>query len=90
MAARGIRQVKIAEFFNTSQSVISRTLTPLRQTGVASRKPASEARQVTTPREDRFLIIQARRQPFATACQHLQAFHMPLVRKYQTKLLGID
>ncbi|RZC36962.1 HTH 29 domain containing protein [Asbolus verrucosus] len=73
MTERGIRQVEIAEFFNTSQSVISRTLTRFRQTGVASRRPGSGARRVTTPREDRFLIIQARRQPFATAPQHLQS-----------------
>ncbi|RZB62210.1 HTH Tnp Tc3 2 domain containing protein, partial [Asbolus verrucosus] len=43
------------------------------QTGVASRRPRSGARHVTTPRVDRFLIIQARRQPFAIARQHLQS-----------------
>ncbi|RZC36377.1 HTH Tnp Tc3 2 domain containing protein [Asbolus verrucosus] len=73
MTERGIRQVEIAEFFNTSQSVLSRTLTCLRQTGVVSKRSGDEARRVTTPMEDRFLIIQARRQPFATAHQYLQS-----------------
>ncbi|RZC35309.1 hypothetical protein BDFB_012547, partial [Asbolus verrucosus] len=67
MVKRGIRQVEMAQFFNTSQNVISRTFTRLRQTGVASRRPEGEARRVTSPRKDRFLIIQARRQRFATA-----------------------
>lgn len=73
MHQRGVRQVEIAELFNTSQSVISRTVTRFRQTGTASRRPGSGSERVTTPREDRFLIIQARRQPFATARQHMRS-----------------
>lgn len=75
MHQRGDRQVDIAAYFNTSQSVISRLICRHRETGTTSRRPGSGSSRVTTPREDRHLVIQARRQPFDTARQLQQDLH---------------
>lgn len=75
MYQRGDRQVDIAAYFNTSQSVISRLICRHRETGTTSRRAGSGSSRITTPRQDRCLVIQARRQPFETARQLQQHLH---------------
>ena len=68
---RGERQVDIADLIGTSQSVISRVLSRFRDTDLVTRRPGSGSNRKSTPRQDRHIIIQARRTPFATA-RHIQ------------------
>lgn len=67
MSEQGYRQVEIAQVVAVSQSVVSRALRRYRETGSASRRPGSGTQRVTTPREDRMIVIQARRDPFQSA-----------------------
>jgi transposase len=71
MHQRGYRQIEIAAVLGTTQSVISRTISRFRDTGSAERRPGSGSQRVTTPRQDRSLIINIRMCPFSTA-RHLQ------------------
>ncbi|PSN41841.1 hypothetical protein C0J52_16228 [Blattella germanica] len=86
---RGERQVDIADLIGTSQSVISRVLSRFRDTGLVTRRPGSGSYHMTAPRQDRHIIIQARRTPFATA-RHNKTFRTPLASWFQIKQLGID
>jgi hypothetical protein len=64
----GVRQVEISELFKCD---LKNSYIRFTQTETALRRPDSGSERVTTPREDRFLIIQARKQPFPTARQHI-------------------
>ncbi|KAJ4449738.1 hypothetical protein ANN_01142 [Periplaneta americana] len=68
---RGESQVDIVDLIGISQSVISRVLSRFRETGLVTRRPGSGSNRKTTPRQDRHIIIQARRTPFAKA-RHIQ------------------
>ncbi|CAH1379143.1 unnamed protein product, partial [Tenebrio molitor] len=58
---------EIAALFNVSPSVVSRALIRFRQEGSAKRRPGSGSERKTNQREDRYLHIQARRNPFMSA-----------------------
>jgi transposase len=53
--------------FLMSPSVVSRAFTRFRQAGSAKRRPGSGSERKTNQREDRYLHIQARRNPFMSA-----------------------
>lgn len=59
----GLRQIDVAEALGLSQSVISRLANRMRATGVANERPRSGRPKKTSPVDDRFLILQARRHP---------------------------
>ncbi|KAJ4441886.1 hypothetical protein ANN_11746, partial [Periplaneta americana] len=63
--------VDTADLIGTTQSVISRVLSRFRETGLVTRRPGGGSNRKTTPRQDRHIIIQPRRTPFATA-RHMQ------------------
>lgn len=63
MLESGLRQVDVAEALGVSQSVISRLAKRERETGSANERPRSGRPKKTSPADDRFLILQARRHP---------------------------
>lgn len=67
MLQMGIRQVEVAERFGVSQSVISRLWNRHRTTGSVHRRRGQGRRRCTTVRDDRFLTLNARRNPTITA-----------------------
>ncbi|GFV25103.1 transposable element Tcb2 transposase [Trichonephila clavipes] len=57
----GQTQAEIAQAIGVSQSVISRIWSRFLETGSASRRPRQGRRRATTPNEDRYLVLTARR-----------------------------
>ncbi|GFV51353.1 transposable element Tcb2 transposase [Trichonephila clavipes] len=57
----GQTQAEVAQAIGVSQSVISRIWNHFFVTGSAGRKPGQGRRRVTTPNEDRYLVLTARR-----------------------------
>ncbi|GFU22664.1 transposable element Tcb2 transposase [Trichonephila clavipes] len=57
----GQSQAEVAQVIGVSQSVISRIWNRFLETGSAGRKPGQDRRQATTPNEDRYLVLTARR-----------------------------
>ncbi|GFS83318.1 transposable element Tcb2 transposase [Trichonephila clavipes] len=57
----GQTQAEVAQAIGVSQSVISRIWNRFLETGSAGRRPGQDRRQATTPNEDRFLVLTARR-----------------------------
>ena len=67
MLQAGCDQRQVATTFNVSQSVISRMWNRFQTLGRVSRRYGGGRQRVTTLREDRFLVIQARRHRFRNA-----------------------
>ncbi|GFY22258.1 transposable element Tcb2 transposase [Trichonephila clavipes] len=57
----GQTQAEVAQAIGVSQSVISRIWNRFLETGSAGRRPGQSRRRVTTPNEDRYLVLTARR-----------------------------
>lgn len=68
MLEAGRRQIDVAEAFGTTQSVISRLLTRYRATDDV-REHHSGRQRITTPQQDRYVQMSARRNPGATTNQ---------------------
>ncbi|GFX26069.1 transposable element Tcb2 transposase [Trichonephila clavipes] len=64
-------QVEVAQAIGVSQSVISRIWNRFLETGSAGRRPGQGRRRATTPNEDRYLVLTARRHRNKNAI-HLQ------------------
>ncbi|GFV98458.1 transposable element Tcb2 transposase [Trichonephila clavipes] len=58
---RGQTQAEVAQSIEVSQSVISRIWNRFLETGSAGRRPGQGRRRATTPNEDRYLVLTARR-----------------------------
>ncbi|GFS96184.1 transposon Tf2-9 polyprotein [Trichonephila clavipes] len=57
----GQTQAEVAQAIGVSQSVISRIWNRFLETGSAGRRPGQSRRRATTPSEDRYLVLTARR-----------------------------
>ncbi|GFY36716.1 transposable element Tcb2 transposase [Trichonephila clavipes] len=55
-------QTEVSRISNVDQSVISRLWQSFQRTGDVTQQPVSGRPRVTTPRQDRYLVISARRQ----------------------------
>ena len=60
-------QRRVANIFGVSQSVISRAWNRFQTSGSATQRHDGGRQRATTPRQDRFLVVQARRHPFVDA-----------------------
>ncbi|GFU55309.1 transposable element Tcb2 transposase [Trichonephila clavipes] len=60
-------QTEVSQILNVDQSEISRLWQRFQRTGDVTRQPVSAQPRVTTPRQDRYLAISARRQRGSTA-----------------------
>ncbi|GFX36894.1 transposable element Tcb2 transposase [Trichonephila clavipes] len=71
----GQTQAEVAQAIGVSQSVISRIWNRFFDTEIAGRRPGQGRRRATTPNEDRYLVLTARRQKNmnATLLQHLRS-----------------
>ncbi|GFV63571.1 transposable element Tcb2 transposase [Trichonephila clavipes] len=72
----GQTQAEVAQAIGVSQSVISRILNHFLENGSAGRKPGQGHRRATTPNEDRYLVLTARRHRNMNAIllqQHLRS-----------------
>ncbi|GFV54853.1 hypothetical protein TNCV_3683781 [Trichonephila clavipes] len=58
---RSQTQAEVAQAIRVSQSVISKIWNRFLETESAGRRPGRSRRQATTPNEDRFLVLTARR-----------------------------
>ena len=63
----GSSQRRVANVFGVSQNVISRAWNRFQTYGSATQRHAGGRQLATIPREDRFLVVQARRHPFVNA-----------------------
>ncbi|GFV11403.1 HTH_Tnp_Tc3_2 domain-containing protein [Trichonephila clavipes] len=57
----GQTQAEVAKAIEVSQSVISRIWNRFLETGSAGRRPGQGRRRPTTPNEDRYLVLMARK-----------------------------
>ncbi|GFT21137.1 transposable element Tcb2 transposase [Trichonephila clavipes] len=72
----GQTQAEVAQAIGVSQSVISRIWNRFMETGSAGRRPGQGRRRETTPNEDRYLVLTARRHRNKNAIllqQHLRS-----------------
>ncbi|GFY12169.1 transposable element Tcb2 transposase [Trichonephila clavipes] len=72
----GQTQAEVAQAIGVSQSVISRIWNRFLETGSAGRRPGQRRRRATTPNEDRYLVLTARRHRNMNATllqQHLRS-----------------
>ncbi|GFW13707.1 paired domain-containing protein [Trichonephila clavipes] len=60
-------QIEVSRILNVDQSVISRLWQRFQRTGDVTQQPVSGRPRVTTPRQDRYLVIRARHQRGSTA-----------------------
>jgi transposase len=67
MLEGGCTQTHVANVLGVSQSVVSRAWTRYHAVGTAVRRHAGGRQRATTPREDRFLVVQACRNRFGSA-----------------------
>ncbi|KFM69679.1 Transposable element Tc1 transposase, partial [Stegodyphus mimosarum] len=67
MLESGRSQAEVSRILNVNQSVISRLWQRFQRTGDVTRRPVSGRPRVTTPRQDRYLVISGRRQRGSTA-----------------------
>ncbi|GFU25796.1 transposable element Tcb2 transposase [Trichonephila clavipes] len=66
----GQTHAETVEALGVSQSVISRVWNRFLETGSAGRRPGQGHRRATTPNEDRYLVLTARRH------RHMNATHL--------------
>ncbi|GFS63940.1 transposable element Tcb2 transposase [Trichonephila clavipes] len=72
----GQTQAEVAQAIGVSQSVISRIWNHFLETGSAGRRPEQDRRRATTPNEDLYLVLTARRHRNMNAIllqQHLRS-----------------
>ncbi|GFY09000.1 transposable element Tcb1 transposase [Trichonephila clavipes] len=72
----GQTQAEVAQAIGVSQNVISRIWNRFLETGSAGRRPGQGRRRATTPKEDRYLVLTARRHRNINATllqQHLRS-----------------
>ncbi|GFV21200.1 transposable element Tcb2 transposase [Trichonephila clavipes] len=72
----GLTQVETVQALGVSQSVISMVWNRFLETGSAGRRPGQDRRRATTPNEDRYLVLTARRHRNMNATllqQHLRS-----------------
>ncbi|GFW09561.1 transposable element Tcb2 transposase [Trichonephila clavipes] len=62
-------QTEVSRILNVDESVISRLRQRFQRTGDVTREPVSGRPRVTTPHQDRYLVISARRQREGQYCQ---------------------
>ncbi|GFV45088.1 transposable element Tcb2 transposase [Trichonephila clavipes] len=65
-------QAEVAQAIGVSQSVIPRIWNRFLETGSAGRRPGQDRRRATTPNEDRYLVLTARRHRNKNAIHHQQ------------------
>jgi transposase len=70
----GTTQTYIAQRLRVSQSAISRAFNRFRETGTHQRRHGQGRGRITTPRQDRFMHLQALRQRFVTSTLVQQEF----------------
>ena len=58
---------RVAIIFGVSQSVTTRAWNRFQMSGSATQRHAGGRQRATTPKQDRFLVAQARRHPFVNA-----------------------
>ncbi|GFS70834.1 transposable element Tcb2 transposase [Trichonephila clavipes] len=68
----GQTQAEVAQAIGVSQSVISRIWNRFLETGSAGRRPGQGRRRKTTPNEDLYLVLTARRHRNMNATLHQQ------------------
>ncbi|GFV80631.1 transposable element Tcb2 transposase [Trichonephila clavipes] len=76
LTRRGKTQAEVAQAIGVSQSVISRIWNRFLEIGSAGRRPRQGRRRATTPNEDRYLVLTARRHRNMNATllqQHLRS-----------------
>ena len=67
MLEHGSSQRRVANVFGVSQSVISRAWNRFQTSGSATQHHDGGRQRVSTPRQDGFLVVQAKRHPFVNA-----------------------
>ncbi|GFW37525.1 transposable element Tcb1 transposase [Trichonephila clavipes] len=82
----GQTQAEVAQAIGVSQSVISRIWNRFLETGSAGRRPRQGRRRATTPNEDRYLVLTARRHRNMNATLLQQHFARLLVPRFQLRL----
>ncbi|GFW80649.1 transposable element Tcb2 transposase [Trichonephila clavipes] len=90
----GKTQTEVAQAIGVSQSVISRIWNRFLETGSAGRRPGQGRRRTTTPNEDRYLVLTARRHRNMNATllqQHLRSATGTMVstQTVQNRLHGV-
>ncbi|GFV72564.1 transposable element Tcb2 transposase [Trichonephila clavipes] len=88
-------QAEAAQAIGMSQSVISRIWNRFFETGSAGRRPGQGRRRTTTPNEDRYLVLTARRHRNMNATllrQHLSSATGTMVstQTVRNQLHGVD
>ncbi|GFU85509.1 HTH_Tnp_Tc3_2 domain-containing protein [Trichonephila clavipes] len=78
-------QAEVAQAIGVSQSVISRIWNRFLETGSAGRRPRQGRRRATTPNEDRYLVLTARRHRNMNATL-LYTFARLLAPRFQLRL----
>ncbi|KAL1489844.1 hypothetical protein ABEB36_013776 [Hypothenemus hampei] len=73
MIEAGRLQREVANFFQVSESVISRLVHRYRETENVTERPRSGRPRVTTPAQDRFLTVSIRRDPLSTCPDYATA-----------------
>ncbi|GFX00580.1 transposable element Tcb2 transposase [Trichonephila clavipes] len=91
----GQTQAEVAQAIRVSQCVISRIWNPFLETGSAGRRPGHGRRRATTPNEDRYLVLTARRHRNMNATllqQHLRSATGATVstQTVRNRLHGLD
>ncbi|GFV37854.1 transposable element Tcb2 transposase [Trichonephila clavipes] len=82
----GQTQAEVAQAIGVSQSVISRIWNRFLETGSAGRRPGQGRRRATTPNEDRYLVLTARRHRNMNATFSNNTLALLLAPRFQLRL----